>query len=610
MPFNTEQQEAILHKDGPALVLAGPGSGKTTVITGRIQTLISVYHIPASQILVLSFTRAASREIEDRFREQIREEAPVRFGTIHAVFYRILRISRPGTACSVLSPGTRRQWIRELAAELFPGTEMPPERIRQAEDVLLAGRDKPAEEGLFLTPEEQTRLKDAYAERKKQEGLLDFEDMLEECRTVLESDPGVLSRWRSLFRYIMIDEYQDTSPLQLSLLKLLAGGSANLFAVGDDDQSIYGFRGADSTLMLRFPQDFPGAKIYRLSECYRCSPQILSAAGSLIRHNKQRYPKSLRSRAADGPLPVLTGFRENGAELKALTLLLRKDWEKSKTPASLAVLCRTRFSLRRVAAALAGAGLPFTCDEGPEGDHAHWVAEDLFAYLRLGRGSDRREDYLQILNKPPRYLSRQLFQTARVDRRALYVMLWEKPRTARELTDFFRRLDRLKNMMPFAAVEYVRHEIGYDKYLKEYALNRNVPSAPFLELLDRLQEESAAFASVAEWENARAALLAKGREKEEEREGIRLMTMHGAKGLEFDRVYLPFLQDEEIPGSRSVSAEQLEEERRLLYVAMTRARTGLYLSCTVKKRGGRSRPSRFLKEIKGIRTGEPRDGSR
>ena len=606
MQFNTEPQDAILHKDGPALVLAGPGSGKTTVITGRIQTLISVYHIPASQILVLSFTRAASREIEDRFREQVREEAPVRFGTIHAVFYRILHISRPGAAFSVISPATRRGWIREMIAELSAGTGLAPERLRQAEDMLLAGREKPPEKGLFLTEEEQTKLKEAYAQRKKEAGLLDFEDILEESRRLLESDPDMLARWREQFRYILIDEYQDTSPLQLQLLKMLAGSSANLFAVGDDDQSIYAFRGADSSLMLRFPQDFPGAKLYRLSDCYRCSPQILSAAGSLIRHNKKRYAKALKSRAADGPLPILAGFRESGAELKALTGLLRKEWEKSPAPGSLAVLCRSRFSLRRVAAALAGAGLPFTCDEGPESDHAHWIAEDLFAYLRLGRGSARREDYLQILGKPLRYLSRQLFQQESIDRNALFAALWERPQTARNLTEFLRQLDRLDGLLPYAAVEYIRREIGYEKYLKDYADSRNLPAEPFLELLDRLQEESAAFSSVKEWESAREALLARGREKTEDRAGISLMTMHGAKGLEFDRVYLPFLNEEEIPGSRSVSAEQLEEERRLLYVAMTRARTGLYLSCTVKKRGGRSRPSRFLKEIRGIDvTGAP-----
>ncbi len=606
MPYNSEQQEAILHKDGPALVLAGPGSGKTAVITGRIRTLISFYQIPASHILVLSFTRAASRETEDRFREQFPGEAPVCFGTIHAVFYRLLRISRPGAVCSVLPSALRREWIREMLLERTGGADLPPERLRQTEDLLTAGPGKAGESG-FLSPEEEKELREEYDRRKKQAGLLDFEDILRECLTLFDTDPEVLSVWQRRFRYILIDEYQDTSPLQLRLLKRLAGKAANLFAVGDDDQSIYGFRGADSGLMLRFPQDFPGAKLYRLTECYRCSPEILSAAGSLIGRNRNRYAKSLRSCAPSGPLPVLAGFGESGAELRALTARLREEWKRNGKDGSLAVLCRSRLSLRRVAAALAGAGLPFSGGEGPEGDHAHWAAADLFAYLRLGRGSKKREDYLRILSRPPRYLSRQLFREEEIDRAGLLSLLWERPQTARNLTEFFRHLDRLKGMRPYAAVEYIRREIGYDGYLKSYAENRGLSAAPFLELLDRLQEESAAFASSEEWERAREALLAGKKDRAEESDGICLLTMHGAKGLEFDRVFLPFLNEEEIPGARAEKEAQREEERRLLYVAMTRARRVLYMSCTVKKRGGRSRPSRFLKEIRGIRITEGPD---
>ena len=250
MKYNTEQQEVILHKEGPALVLAGPGSGKTTVIAGRILALLTHYHIPPNQILVISFTRAASREIEDRFREQTATPAPVRFGTIHAIFYRILKISCPETAFSVLPENLRQQWMRELLMELFE-----------------------ADQAAVLSEEEQNRLQEAYRRRKEREGMLDFEDILEKSRDLFRRQPALLKHWQEQFRYIMIDEYQDTSPLQLELLKMLAGREQNLLAVGDDDQSIYGFRGADSRLMLAFPKDFPGARLYRLSACYRCSPQ-------------------------------------------------------------------------------------------------------------------------------------------------------------------------------------------------------------------------------------------------------------------------------------------------------------------------------------------------
>ncbi|MBQ7146715.1 MAG: ATP-dependent helicase [Lachnospiraceae bacterium] len=580
MQYNTEQQEVILHKEGPALVLAGPGSGKTTVIAGRILALLTHYHIPPNQILVISFTRAASREIEDRFREQTATPAPVRFGTIHAIFYRILKISCPETVFSVLPENLRQQWMRELLMELFE-----------------------ADQAAVLSEEEQNRLQEAYRRRKEREGMLDFEDILEKSRDLFRRQPALLKHWQEQFRYIMIDEDQDTSPLQLELLKMLAGREQNLLAVGDDDQSIYGFRGADSRLMLAFPKDFPGARLYRLSACYRCSPQILSSASSFIAHNTKRYRKELKSLAMPGPRPVLHIFSEDGEEMRALLEELRRQARAGGSGEEAAILCRSRFGLRRVAAALAGAGLAFSCDEGPASDHRHWVAADVFAYLRLGRGSRSREDYLTVCNKPLRYLSRDLFREEKISRQGLLSKLWEKPRMAAQLMQLFRQLDRLGGLMPFAAVEYIRREIGYDRYLKEYAAGRGISPEPFYELLDRLQEESLLFATAAEWEGAREALLNR-REKEdfraEKKEKLALMTMHGAKGLEFDRVYLPFLNEEEIPGGRGLKKEQTEEERRLLYVAMTRARRELWMSCGARKKDGQGRPSRFLSEIDGL----------
>lgn len=580
MQYNTEQQEVILHKEGPALVLAGPGSGKTTVIAGRILALLNHYHIPPTQILVISFTRAASREIEDRFRGQTATPPPVRFGTIHAIFYRILRISCPETAFSVLPETLRQQWMRELLMELFE-----------------------ADQATVLSEEEQNRLQEAYRRRKEREGMLDFEDILEKSRDLFRRQPDLLKHWQEQFRYIMIDEYQDTSPLQLELLKMLAGREQNLLAVGDDDQSIYGFRGADSRLMLAFPKDFPGARLYRLSACYRCSPQILGSASSFISRNARRYRKELKSLAPPGQKPVLYVFSEEGEEMRALLEALRKKALTGGSAEEAAILCRSRFSLRRVAAALAGAGIAFSCDEGPASDHRHWVAADLFAYLRLSRGSRSRDDYLTVCNKPLRYLNRDLFREDNTSREALLSKLWEKPRMAAQLVQFFRQLDRLGGMIPFGAVEYIRREIGYDRYIKEYAAGRSISPEPFYELLDRLQEESALFTAAADWIKARDALLSRGDKPKDypaEKGPLALMTMHGAKGLEFDRVYLPFLNEEEIPGSRGLQKEQIEEERRLLYVAMTRARSLLWMSCRARKKGGQSRPSRFLQEIDGL----------
>ncbi|MBP3728689.1 MAG: UvrD-helicase domain-containing protein, partial [Lachnospiraceae bacterium] len=302
MQLNKEQQAASLHKDGPALVLAGPGSGKTALLSRRIQNLLIHYHIPASQILVISFTRAASQETAQRFRQIHPEPAPVHFGTIHAVFYHILRISRPQLAWFVVPPHE---------------TE---ERFSQREEAL------------------------------------SFEEILEKCLLLFQSEPEVLAQWQDRFRYLMVDEFQDTSPLQWRLIQMLAGPRANIFAVGDEDQSIYAFRGADSGLMLRYPREYPQAVLYRLTACYRFGPEILRAARSLIRHNRKRYAKKLKGLGSSGPKPVLKLFASPQEELKGMlkeVLEIRKQEPMSQT----AVLLRSNYGLSLVKEAFRKAGL-------------------------------------------------------------------------------------------------------------------------------------------------------------------------------------------------------------------------------------------------------------
>ena len=350
MSYNTEQREVILHKDGPALVVAGPGSGKTAVLTARIEYLIRHYHIPPSQILVLSFTRAASREIEHRFQSRTGEKT-VTFGTIHAVFYRILKISRPQTASLVIPSFVRRQFIREYLLEEAGWEEAAQEKIEQIEAALLRGE----EDGPKPDPEEcgiDLEAAGAFYERRKREnGLLDFTDILRDCLRFLESDEEARNWWRRRFRYVMVDEYQDVSPLQQRLLKLLTGPGGNLLAVGDEDQSIYAFRGSDSTSVLRFEREFPGAVRYTLVRCYRCSPQILRCARVLIAHNTKRFPKELISEAEPGEEPVRRVFTDHPSEMRAVAEEIRRSLGRDCEAKQIAVLARTRFSLRRMAAA-------------------------------------------------------------------------------------------------------------------------------------------------------------------------------------------------------------------------------------------------------------------
>ncbi len=605
MHYNSEQQEAILHKDGPALVLAGPGSGKTAVLTARIEVLIHRYRISPSHILVLSFTRAASREIEQRFQARTGENA-VTFGTIHAVFYRILKISRPRTASSVIPVSVRREYIREYLLAEAGWDDVSQEKLEQLEAELIGGGEKGSE-----STAEQDALRRYYEEKKRQNGLLDFTDILQECLTFFETDAEALAWWRKRFRYIMVDEYQDVSPLQQKLLKTLAGPNGNLLAVGDEDQSIYAFRGADSRLVAHFQDDFPGAGQYILNRCYRCSPQILRAAGILIAHNTHRIPKHLKSEAPAGEDPFWAVFEDHKAEMHAVADAVRASLAAGTDAAQIAVLARTRFSLRRMAAALEQEGIPCRITEKLVSDYDTERARDLFAYLRLGEGGKARADYLQIINKPPRYLSRKLFTEEIVDREALWRQAAGQHSGA-GLLRLFYELDRLRELRPYAAIEYIRKEMGYDAFLKKKREEKKQSFEEDERLLDRLQEESAVFPTAAAWEKAREKLTqeSSGEDEEDEKKkaGIRLLTMHGSKGLEFEHVFLPALNEGEIPGRKAVGPDAVEEERRLLYVAMTRAGRFLWLSFVKKIQGKKVLPSRFLGEIReGEKTGKRRE---
>ncbi|MBO4872203.1 MAG: ATP-dependent helicase [Lachnospiraceae bacterium] len=595
MQYNTEQQEAILHEKGPALVLAGPGSGKTAVITGRVQALIQQYQIPPSQILVVTFTRAAAREMEERFRRESGGAAAVTFGTIHAICYKILKISRPRAAYSILSAKGRRRLLQEILSET--GHELSPDRLDELEAEVLKAKSAETPlsgSGGVLPPELFEQVLTAYEAGRRERGLLDFEDLIRECLELFE-DPAVLAWWRNRFRYLLVDEFQDVNELQYRFLQKLAGNRRNLFVVGDEDQTVYGFRGARQRIILDFPKQFPGAKIIRLSACYRCAPMILAAAGNMIRCNRLRFSKTLRSRSEEHTVPQLRVYSEKRDELADIARQIRKMIERGGDPDQIAVLCRTRYGLRQTAAVLWKQKIPYRSPEMPEGDGETPAARDIFAYLRLAEGGSTREDYLRIANKPLRYLPRRAFVSPQVGREALWRFAADRPSLQDALLRLFFDLDRMAALRPYARIEYLRREMGLEKYYREQEAEKGREKGQITELLDRLQEESAPFATAAEWESAREEMKQETAE-DVKTPAVRLMTMHGAKGLEFDTVFLPGLNEGVIPGPKSISEEDVEAERRLLYVAMTRARRDLKMSFVTKHRGTRLYPSRFLKE--------------
>lgn len=607
MHFNAEQKQAILHKDGPAMVLAGPGSGKTAVIIHRIQSLIHIHQIPPEQILVITYTRAAADGMKKRYLALENDSSPeVSFGTFHSIFYKILRVSGGLGLKGVVSPAERLEWLRSFLQAL---PEAPPnagdsdflEELAAELTRCKAEEKRPQEyRSRMLEPPAFARIFAAYAEQLRASGKMDFEDMLLLTRDLLSARPALLEQWRERFRYILVDEFQDINGLQYEILRLLAEPERNLFIVGDDDQSIYRFRGAKPEIMLRFPADYPDCRTICLRACYRCSPEILQAALRLVGSNSSRYQKVLRSEQKKGPAPRLACFADPGRERRALLSAIREEAARGTPLGRMAVLYRTNYSTAPLISLLQREGIPVSCGERPVSLYRQPVARDIFAYLELANGSRERSLFLRVINKPLRYLSRDAFRDGAVSRAALLEYYADKPYMQERVLQLFRDLERLSRLKPFAAVEYIRREMGYEAWLRESVRHGGRDASQEMEQLEALEEDAEAFPDYGAWRafaREAAEQPPEAPSPESPEDALVIGTMHGAKGLEYDAVFLPELNAGTVPHRLAKGQEALEEERRILYVAMTRARYRLWMSFVRSSRAGKAEPSPFLKEL-------------
>ena len=599
MTLNTEQQAAVLHKEGPAMVLAGPGSGKTRVITERILTLTQSYHIPSSKILTVTFTRAAAREMQQRYEAEAGDAAV--FGTFHSIFYQILRSSVQLDPQAVVTAAQQSDWLRELLFQYAPDwaddAELLPSVLREIARVKSFRLDTAEYEAKSCEPQLFRLLYEGYAERLKKERKIDFEDMQLRTLALFRSRPKVLAAWQKRWSWVMVDEFQDINPLQYELIGLLAAPENNLFIVGDDDQAIYGFRGADPALMQRFVKDHPGAAVFRLRGAYRCSPQILAAASRVIARNTSRFRKDLTALAPSGPEPEIAAYESTAAQARAVTARILRLTESGMPPENIAILCRTAYREQPFLHALLQENIPFRVRDRAPDIYEHRSVRDVMTYLRLGAGSRRRADLLPVMNRPKRFWSRESIPGETFDLAEAAAFYRGHPRMEKMIAAFARDLEVLSRLRPFAAVEYVRRQMGYDEFLKNEAAGRMGGAGEALDRLDLIQEESAEFATLREWEESIRARQARLRERKEDPRGVTVSTIHGAKGLEYDAVFLPDLSEGILPHSRALSEDREEEERRMFYVALTRARRLAFLSWTSGSRGEKGQPSRFLREM-------------
>lgn len=591
------QEEAIHHTDGPAAVLAGPGSGKTFVTTHRIHRLITSQGVEPAQILVITFTKAAALEMQERFFRLMEDERPpVHFGTFHAVFYYILRQSAQYRGYTIITETEKRKLVRDMIhshkrfmglkeediEELLAEFSRLKTGMRQTE---LSIQNLKEEDFLFLVEEYQSCLREF--------SKFDFDDLVNVCLSLLQKDENFLNGWRKQFRYILIDEFQDISPKQYEIIKLIAAPRDNLFIVGDDDQAIYGFRGAAPDSMQQFFKDYKEAKRILLDVNFRCHEEIVAAAGKVVSVNENRLEKEISASHEEGVGVCL--FHEETEDHVGKALIRALEEEKAVGRLSeCALICRTNFDCGMWAQILHEAKLPYTLREKPRDRFSHFVIQDIRAYLALAAGDDKRQYFLRIMNRPLRYMKRDSLPEEHVERKSLVDYYNNVPKIQENVKRLCSDLKNLESKRLHLQIHYIRKVIGYDAYLREKYGSEKAEA--FMKVGEEFETFSRQFTALQDMNDYISQYREIIKEEKKDNEGVQILTMHASKGLEFPNVYIPDCNEGKIPQDKSKTKEAVEEERRMFYVAMTRAKHKLCLFYHNGKTG-KDAPSRFLKPL-------------
>lgn len=610
MSLNHAQKEAVAHYQGPCMVLAGPGSGKTLTIAKRIEYLIKKYKVRPEEILVITFTKYAAAEMRQRFyRVMGDQQLPVTFGTFHGIFYGILKWAYRIGQENLLLDEEKSALVKEAAEETDWGED---EELLREEDFLQGlleeianvknNRLEPAayeskRYGVFRFREVYER----YEEKKRKLRKLDFEDMLLCCFQLFEQRPDILAKWQQRYTYILVDEFQDINQVQYDVVKMLAAPADNLFVVGDDDQSIYGFRGARPGIMMEFQKDYKEAKQILLDVNYRSTAHIVNGALRVIGNNKRRYQKAIRPCKKAEKVIHVQEVKDPAEESLYIIDQIKKTMKEGVAPEEIAVLYRTASDAGILAETLLEEQIPFQMKEHLNNLYDHTVGQDIEAYFRLALGQCERKSFLQVANKPNRFIGRDSMSEEPVSYESLRNFYCDKKWMQDRIDQWEWDMKMIRGKTPYAAIQYLRKSVGYEEYLKDYAAYRGLDPAELREVLDEIQERAKGVKSLEEWfthvDSYRERLAEKKRQKTDVKEGVSLLTMHGAKGLEFDTVFIIGANEGIIPYKKSLAEQGEEEERRLFYVAMTRAKNCLVISYVKEKNGREQSPSRFVGEL-------------
>ena len=616
--LNKNQAQAVAHIDGPCMVLAGPGSGKTRIISQRIVSMVLDHDIPSTRILAISFTKASSLEMKKRTLAYGKDDRlnKVSFGTFHSSFFRILRRYAGVSLEDLLLDLDRFKLVRSILKYLKISNYNDDDVLDLLNEISLVKNELVDYRDYDSQSFEQEIFQKAYRlyeDEKKRHGKIDFDDMLIQAYDLLNNDPTILSIVRQVFKYILIDEFQDINRVQFELIRLIAGQENNLFVVGDEDQSIYGFRGARPDFMLEFDQYFPSARHILLDTNYRSSKDIVDLSLGLIKKNKKRHPKDLKAFSKD---PARISYiypkdTDDEARLVADQIFDRVGSQKGADYGDFAVIYRTNRQARAFVDAFMDKRIPFILKDAPKTIYDHWVSLDIIAYLRIAMEIGSGGDWARVINKPFRYISKKSLAKAEASMDFLDCLLNDediKDFQKKNLEDLYIDLNYVRGLSPQYGISYIRTTLDYDRYILDYCHERRIKSQQIVEILDELEAAAGPYRTILDFfkhidqvreevkknaDKTAGSSLATSADK-----GVVLTTMHSSKGLEFDNVYIVGVNEGIVPYQLGDDSKlDIEEERRLLYVAITRAKRVLVISSPLKRFGKKIGQSQFLKEL-------------
>ncbi len=616
MVFSKEQKSAIHFKDGPALVLAGPGSGKTTVIVNRIISLIKEHSVSPSSILVITFTKAAAKSMRQRFLSLTGESyVSVTFGTFHAVFFSMLRHAYNYSAGSIIKADIQYNYIRNAAM----GFELEYPDENEMVTGIISEISRVKSNRLCIDTYEAVSCPAATFRLiyKKYENMLisrrmiDYDDMIIMCYELLSKRADYRKAWQDKYKYILVDEFQDINKAQYDTIKLIAGKQANLFVVGDDDQSIYAFRGSKPDIMLGLSTEYRDIVQMYLNTNYRCSSEIVAGARSLIEYNKVRFAKDIRSCGmCSGRIKVckMADIEEEALYLSKEVRELIADGIK---PEEIAVISRTNIISNIYYTRLNSDGVACRTLTAVHNIYDSWLMQDIAAYMRLSQGMYDKENAVRIINKPSRYIKRALI-TQPFNFEHLRKCYDGDEGLIKIINDMQFDIKMLSHMSPYAAVNYILKVIGYEDYINEEIIGKRLNKEEVYAKLTEIKTLSRKYMDIKQWlkyideqaektEQENKSDKRQGNQKNSDEKdsagAVNIYTMHSCKGLEFKAVFIMDVCEGIIPYNKAVLDNEIEEERRLMYVAMTRAKEKLYLVYPIKRYGHDTAASRFISEI-------------